>query len=290
MTLFILLPVHNRRDTTRRFMESLIRQKYRTYHLLLLDDGSTDGTDQMVRSYLDVDKLTVIRGNGSWWWGGALHQGYLWLKRQELNADDPVLIINDDTEMGETYLGTGVELLRQNLRTLLVSRCTDRTTGEIVDPGTYHLEYATRAFETVEGATTSNCCSTRGLFLRASDLLAIGGFHPRLLPHYLSDIEFTCRAQKKGYRFLRDERLALSLDHGATGFHDHHFPASSRREFLKNYFSNGYSGNPIHWSNFVLLALPWRYKGRHLFNIWKSALRIITHKMIRVTPKTPVNP
>ena len=281
MKLYILLPVHNRRETTRCFMESLIRQEYTAYHLLLLDDGSTDGTEQMVRSYLEMDNLTVIRGNGSWWWGGALHQGRLWLKRQELNADDLVLIINDDTEMEETYLELGVELLRQNQRTLLVSRCRDRTTGETVDPGTYHLEYATRAFETVEGATESNCCSTRGLFLRASDLLAIGGFHPRLLPHYLSDIEFTCRAQRKGYRFLTNEGLVLSLDHDATGFHDHHFPPSSRWEFLKNYFSNRYSGNPVHWSSFVLLALPWRYKGRHLFNIWKSALQIILRRLIR---------
>ena len=281
MTLFILLPVHNRRETTRRFMESLLRQEYRQYHLLLLDDGSTDGTEEMVRSYLDLDNLTVIRGNGSWWWGGALHQGYLWLKKRKLATDDLVLIINDDTEIGETYLGTGVELLRQSSQSLLVTRCLDRTTGETVDPGTYHLEDATRAFSTVEGTAGCNCCSTRGLFLRVSDLLAIGGFHPRLLPHYLSDIEFTCRAFRKGYRFLTDERLVLSLDHGATGLHDHHFTASSRWEFLKNFFSNRYSGNPIHWSNFVLLALPWRYKGRHLFNIWKSALQIILRRLIR---------
>lgn len=42
-----------------------------------------------------------------------------------------------------------------------------------------------------------NCLSTRGLFLRVKDFKKIGGFYPKLLPHYLSDYEFTIRAYKK---------------------------------------------------------------------------------------------
>ena len=48
-SLYILLPVHNRCDITREFIDCLKAQTFQDYHLVLIDDGSTDGTEQMVR-------------------------------------------------------------------------------------------------------------------------------------------------------------------------------------------------------------------------------------------------
>src|SRR6185369_16834961 len=137
---YIFLPVHNRCDITRRFIESLVRQNYKNRHLVLLDDGSTDGTEQMVRSY--INDFTLIRGTGDWWWAGALHQGYLWLKKQDISANDIVLIINDDTEIEPDYLETALEILSDKPHTLLVTRCYDKRTGMMIDPGTYHMNFA----------------------------------------------------------------------------------------------------------------------------------------------------
>ena len=75
--ILIILPVHNRRATTALFIRCLRAQTYTNWHLLLIDDGPTDGTADMVRS--EISKLTVLCGIGSWWWAGALHQGYRWL-------------------------------------------------------------------------------------------------------------------------------------------------------------------------------------------------------------------
>ena len=252
---------------------------YTNFHLVLIDDGSTDGTEQMVRSL--ITDLTVITGKGDWWWAGALQQGYLWLKKQAIAANDVVLIINDDTEIGPEDLTTGREIIRDNPHSLLVTRCYDRQTAEMVDPGTYHIDVATRAFRTVDGDGEINCSSTRGLFLRVADMFSLGGFYPWFLPHYLSDIEYTYRAYRKGIRIVADERLKLSLDHEATGYHELDDTAPSRLMFLKNYFSNKSMGNPVRWTNFVLLAFPWHYWARHLFNIWKSALQILIVGMFR---------
>ena len=68
--LYILLPVHNRRETTRRFLECLRAQTFQDYHLLLIDDGSTDGTAEMAREFIST--LTVLGGSGDWWWAGSL--------------------------------------------------------------------------------------------------------------------------------------------------------------------------------------------------------------------------
>ena len=48
--IYILLPVHNRVEITTRFCECLLLQSYANYKLILIDDGSTDGTADVVKS------------------------------------------------------------------------------------------------------------------------------------------------------------------------------------------------------------------------------------------------
>jgi GT2 family glycosyltransferase len=271
--IYILLPVHNRCAITRRFVESLVRQKYRNFHLVLIDDGSSDGTEEMVRSYLE--EFTVIRGTGDWWWGGSLHQGYLWLGKQSLADNDVVLIMNDDTEFGPDYLATAIEILRENPCSLLVSRCYDRRSKALVDPGTCYIDPARLKFQAVDGDGEVNCTSTRGLFLWAADMLAIGGFYPKLLPHYLSDIEYTLRAYKRGLKLFSDNRLALFLDEEASGYHDHSYETASIRTLLGRFFSKKSSLNPVYSTSFILIVCPWRSKIKNVLYTWAYSLYIL---------------
>ena len=50
----ILLPVYNAESTIGATIESIRRQSFEDYELLVIDDGSTDATSQIVRSYTDV--------------------------------------------------------------------------------------------------------------------------------------------------------------------------------------------------------------------------------------------
>src|SRR3990170_7040761 len=132
---YILLPVHNLSEITRRFIECLKSQTYQNYHIVLIDDGSTDGTEEMVRSYISA--ITVIKGNGNWWWGGSLQQGYLWLKSKDIQSSDVVLIINDDTEFKSDFLEKGIALLRGLRNSLLLAQCYDRDTRKLIDAGVH---------------------------------------------------------------------------------------------------------------------------------------------------------
>jgi GT2 family glycosyltransferase len=276
--IYILLPVHNRRAITQRFMGSLIRQQYQNYHLVLIDDGSNDGTEEMVRSYLP--EVTVIRGEGNWWWGGSLHQGYLWLEKQSLGEGDVVLIINDDTEFESEYLTIAIESIRKNPNSLLISRCFDRRTRSLIDSGPCYMDLRSLKFKTIEHGEGVNCATTRGLFLKGADFLALGGFYPSLLPHYLSDIEFTLRACKKGFKIVSDSRLALFLDEEATGYHDYSYDTVSVWLLLKRFFSKKSSQNPICWTAFALIACPWRSKLTNVMRIWAYSVYILQKQIL----------
>jgi glycosyltransferase involved in cell wall biosynthesis len=57
----VILPTFNRRDTILRAIESVRAQTLRDWELLVVDDGSTDATDQWVRSRLHDERVQLIR-------------------------------------------------------------------------------------------------------------------------------------------------------------------------------------------------------------------------------------
>ncbi|HLH56562.1 MAG TPA: glycosyltransferase [Verrucomicrobiae bacterium] len=55
----ILIPVHNREDCVRETIESVLGQTFTDYELIVVNDGSTDGTQAVLESY--GDRIKVIR-------------------------------------------------------------------------------------------------------------------------------------------------------------------------------------------------------------------------------------
>lgn len=252
---YILLPVHNRRDTSVSFARALAQQSAGDFHLLLLDDGSHDGTADAVTAVLP-HCTTVLRGTGKWWWGGALDRGWRWLSAQGLCDDDTVVICNDDVDLPDDFLKDGYDLLAQNPRALVVAKAKDAETGNVSET-CYAIDFAHCRVALVSPGQTAMCAPTRGLFVRWADMRRVGGFHPYLLPHYLSDLEWTLRAHEHGMTIVRDDRLWLVQHREKTGFHG----ISDLRFFqrLQRIFSNKYAVNPLHWAAFIVLGFPARY-------------------------------
>jgi GT2 family glycosyltransferase len=267
-TIYILLPVHNRREVTRCFVASLKAQTYCHFHLILIDDGSTDGTDEMVRE--QICNLTIIKGRGDWWWAGALQQGYNWLKSKHPASNDIALIINDDTDFSSEFLGTAVQILAKHDSTLLLAQGFSRRDGRLLDSGV-NVDWRKFWIENASSPELVNCLSTRGLFLRVSDFFRIGGFHPRLLPHYTSDYEFTMRANRKGMKLITDRSLRLWVDEEMTGcLHIDEMPFLLA---LKTLFAKKTAINPVTMTWFVVLSCPRRWIAINIIRIWLDALK-----------------
>ncbi len=264
----VLLPVHNRCAVTEKFVRCLLAQTHTDWRLVLVDDGSKDGTEAMVRAL--VPNASVLKGKGNWWWGGSLHQAYKWLRRQRLPGDDIIMTINDDTLIEPNFLANGVAALKP--RSLLLAQQYDLS-GKFLEVGV-HWDWRTLSARAVPDAAELNCLSTRGLFVHLSDFLEIGGFHPILLPHYLSDYEFTLRARKMGFALITAPNVRLRHDESLTGIHG--LGGESIWRDLIRPFSIRSSSNPVYWTNFVLLACPPRYVAVNLWRVWISVLQPVT--------------
>lgn len=249
---YILLPVHNRKAITAHFIACLCAQTHTDYQLLLIDDGCSDGTAQMVAEQLSGS--VILHGNGDLWWAGALQRGYDWIASNSVYDLDLVLIINDDTRIAPDFLATAIALLGEDRAVMLHAQCREEGSDELLDDGV-RVDWRRLSFGQVHDSEQVNCLSTRGLFLRVGDFLASGGFHPRLLPHYLSDYEFTIRLQRQGVRPMIDPRLQL--------WTHRHPPAPSDRGWRhawRTLLSRRNPSDPRAWLAFVWLSCPWPWK------------------------------
>lgn len=274
--IYILLPVHNRKYITELFIDCLVAQTYQNYHLLLIDDGSTDGTDEMVRA--KINNLTVLKGNGNWWWAGSLQQGINWLKARRVSEDALILFINDDVHFLPDFLERASRVMVNKKNVLMLSRFFTSNESKISESGVC-ADLKKLTFKIADSSDQINCLSTRGLFVHWQVIKAIGGFYPRLLPHYLSDYEFTIRAYRKGYQCESSEELLIEPNYESTGYHQ--VVAESFGEFFIKLFSKKSPGNPIYLTSFILLTSNLVDAVPNLINVWMHTGKSLTKAFLR---------
>ena len=275
--IYILLPVHNRRLVTERFIDCLAAQTYTDYFLILIDDGSNDGTVQMVQA--KIQNRVVLSGKGNWWWAGSLQQGIIWLGERDIDDRDIILFANDDITFGAAFLQVAVDILDGVSASLLLPQLSDMDFLASPKESGVTADLQNVTFCTATSADKINCLSTRGLFMRMEDLRKIGRFHPLILPHYWSDYEFTIRARRKGVSLMTSDKLTISIDREQTGYHS--LEGFGFVDFLKSCFSKKYVLNPLYHTSFVMLTCSSRYIPRNVFKIWASFCFLVMHRLKR---------
>lgn len=91
--LYIIVPVHNRLEKTLEFVKSLESQEFKNYQLIIIDDGSEDGTSDHLAVHFPG--IIVLKGNGGLFWGGAINCGLEYIEKLA-QAGDYIAFANND--------------------------------------------------------------------------------------------------------------------------------------------------------------------------------------------------
>src|ERR1051325_2936248 len=102
--LCIVIPVYNRLKFTRDCLDSLEKQTIPADKIIVVDDGSNDGTEEVLKEwYPDV---TVLRGDGNLFWTAAINMG---IRHALLLGADHVMTLNNDTIASPTFVEKMIE-------------------------------------------------------------------------------------------------------------------------------------------------------------------------------------
>jgi GT2 family glycosyltransferase len=274
-TVHVLIPVHNRLEYTRECLRCFEQQDYSHINVVVIDDGSTDGTSAMLAR--EFPRVTVLRGGGNLWWTGAMWRGVRHVLRTA-RPDDYVLCINNDTIFERDYVSTLVGVSREHGGALVGSlqrSWTDRSLisiGPLILWSKGEVHELARSVEDPERLCEQETVDMldalpgRGTLVPVRVFRRIGNFRRWLLPHYAADYEFAARAKRRGEKLLISTRAAVYTAPDA--------PRSAQkagmRETLRSMFSRRSSSNLI--DHLVLFAVsgPLRHRPRAILRVFRD--------------------
>src|SRR5215469_10337958 len=144
--IYAVVPVHNRKALIERFINCMRGQTYRNFTVIVVDDGSTDGTSALIQG--KYPEVHLLAGDGNLWWTGATNLGIRHALAQA-QEDDAILIINDDIEVDPDYLECLLQAWRKAPNALIGSVVVDIKNPEVIYDGGHTVNWWTAKMRTV---------------------------------------------------------------------------------------------------------------------------------------------
>lgn len=191
-SVFVIIPVHNRKSITLSCLAALAQnENLERYFVVIIDDGSTDGTKQAISdSYPEV---TVLRGDGNLWWTGAIARGMKYAIEQ---GAEYVIWLNDDCIPYPNTLSLLVEFCRSHPDTIAGAA------GYLADLNCLHetgaqgrKRVAAKPGEVVPVDEMSGHC----VCIPGSVMNQIGFPDVKRFPHYHGDSMYILKATRSGF-------------------------------------------------------------------------------------------
>ena len=208
MQLYVIIPVYNRCEMTDACLESIFRQDTDDVTVIVVDDGSTDGTSEMLRiKYPDV---IVEYGNGDLWWTGATNKGIRYVL-DVCQPEDYVLLLNIDLVLHNSYLESVRKMAEIQPNSLIGSVVVDFINRESIVSGGVQINWKNAKVTDLNrgkklSSFPADFCAEVSTLTGRGVLIPIRMFRENGLykSHYqqCGDYELPVRAARAGYRLL----------------------------------------------------------------------------------------
>jgi GT2 family glycosyltransferase len=209
--IYVLIPVFNRLKLTKSCIESIKgNEKNLDLRIILVDDGSTDGTTEWVRD--TYPEITILQGTGSLFWGGAIHYGVEYILKK-CDSNDYILLVNNDVLLAENTIRELVNFSEEKNRQVVVgSLSLDSSNKEkVIKSGTVVKSwFLNRTSHVFIGQKIQNIydkeskevdfLTGRCLLHPVEVFLIAGNYDSYSFRHYGGDDEFSMRVKKFGFK------------------------------------------------------------------------------------------
>lgn len=208
LEVYVIIPVYNRKEFTRRCLNCLRSQTYRKITVVVVDDASTDGTGEMLQAeYPEVVRLV---GTGDLWWTGGTNLGLRWAL-QKAGETDALLLLNNDLTFDAGWLESLVRTHNQYPSAVIASVESSMEHPDRLLAGARRVNWWTgkqkklhqgmpRSAFPAGHVEPGDYVTGRGVLYPCKCIRDIGLVNPVF--RHIGDYELGVRAAKRGYRLL----------------------------------------------------------------------------------------
>ncbi|MTV48655.1 glycosyltransferase [Heliobacillus mobilis] len=126
MALYILLPAYNEAKSLPGLMPKFaeLLPKFPDLHVIVVDDGSKDGTAEIAESYQRLYPVTVLRHEVNKGLGRGMMTGLRWIAENG-SSDDVVVTMDADDTHDPSIIPAMVEKIKKGTHVVIASRYQD---------------------------------------------------------------------------------------------------------------------------------------------------------------------
>ncbi len=262
----VIIPTYNRRDFVVGCVKSLRKQTINGFEIVVVDNGSTDGTSDVIsKSFSDV---TLLKGHDNLWWSGAVNLGIKYALKKGFEC---ILLLDNDTEVMPDYIEKMIYWAKQKPTALFSSMVYDISTGEPFYVGA-RIDWRQGKEEALinkiqkedfHGLIEVTHLPGRGLWIPVIVFDKIGLFDAKNFPQKAADYDFTFHAAKAGFP------LFCNCDAKLNGYTKEVTGSAYTQKFsFKNYYKHltaidGGANIIVLW-RYVMRICPRKYRFKYL--------------------------
>jgi GT2 family glycosyltransferase len=227
--LCILVTTYNRISVTERFLSNLFFELSKSSinaDILIVDDGSTDGTPEMIsRNYPEVN---LLHGNGKLYWARSVNLAINAIG-EKLKNYSGILHLNDDILLNRGSLEVLLSICQE--KQAIVGGAVVTQKGELESTGRILGKICKpRMRDLIPNGEVQGCDVLPGqiLLIPTEIFFALGGFDKKL-NYSLIDLEFTLRASRSGVLVLLAPQPLATTE----AKHNYFMETSSKRGTLR---------------------------------------------------------
>ena len=265
--IYIITPVFNRKEFTRNYLLALDKQTDDNFETIIVDDGSTDGTFEMIKE--EFPDVILLREDGDLWWAEATNVGVRYALEHDASY---IMTLNDDTIPQEDYMESMIKHSQLEPKACLGALAIDNASGKVVYGGGTHSWKNGKTVQLLDtldendykGLHEVNFFPGRGLLIPREVFDNIGLYDSKNFPQTVADYDFTYRIINAGYKIYcnYDAKIKIFPDESAVN-------KIRNNKSLKNYYNHLFSlrggGNLIFFTKVTLKNCPKKYLAQYLF-------------------------
>lgn len=266
--IYIVIPVFNRKHFTKECLLSLRKQTNTSFKVIVVDDGSTDGTADMLAQ--EFPEVEVLFGDGGLFWTASVNMG---IKHALQHGAEYVMTLNNDLEAAPDFIQNTYKWMAEKPNAILGALEMDAATrepafgGEVIDFKLNKVRYLLQELpkEKQVGLHQVSQLPGRGLLIPRAVFEKIGLLDQDNFPHYVADYDFTHTALRNGFELYCNYDAKLYTYPEESGERKNR-QSKSIKNFYNHLFDIKGGGNLRDFTRFTLKNCPSPYIPYYLAN------------------------